>query len=134
MSTELLIVIALALTFDFLNGVHDSSNIVATMISSRAFRPSTALGVTAVAHFVGPFLFGVAVAKTIGDEIVVSGSITLLVLIACLAAPASGQDHSSINPPGNQDGEDSAFGPPGWSGSRRHLCCPTRSRRSRVKG
>ena len=85
MSPDLLIVIALALLFDFLNGVHDSSNIVATMISSRAFRPSAALGFTAAAHFAGPFLFGVAVAKTIGDEIVLANTITLDVLMACLA-------------------------------------------------
>jgi PiT family inorganic phosphate transporter len=84
MSTTLYVVIALALIFDFLNGLHDSSNIVATMISSRAFRPPTALGVTATAHFLGPFLFGVAVAKTIGDEVVQSDAITLEVLIASL--------------------------------------------------
>ena len=73
MSTELIIVIALALLFDFLNGIHDSSNIVATMISSRAFRPQMALTMTAIAEFLGPFLFGVAVAKTIGDEVEACG-------------------------------------------------------------
>jgi len=51
------------LVFDFLNGVHDSSNIVATMISSRAMSPRFALGMTAIAEFCGPFLFGVAVAQ-----------------------------------------------------------------------
>jgi PiT family inorganic phosphate transporter len=84
MPTILVLVIGLALFFDFLNGLHDSSNIVATMISSRAFRPQTALGVTAVANFVGPFLFGVAVAKTIGDEVVKGDTITLEVIIAAL--------------------------------------------------
>ena len=84
MPTELIIVIALALIFDFLNGVHDSSNIVATMISSRAFRPRTALTMTALSHFFGPFLFGVAVAKTIGDEVAISGTLTLHVITACL--------------------------------------------------
>lgn len=84
MPTELLIVITLALIFDFLNGVHDSSNIVATMISSRAFRPQTALTLTAVSHFLGPFIFGVAVAKTIGDEVAEAGVLTLHVLTACL--------------------------------------------------
>jgi PiT family inorganic phosphate transporter len=54
------------------------------MISSRAFRPSVALGVTAVAHFLGPFIFGVAVAKTIGHEIVAPASITINVLLAAL--------------------------------------------------
>ena len=84
MPTELIIVITLALIFDFLNGVHDSSNIVATMISSRAFHPRTALTVTALSHFFGPFLFGVAVAKTIGDEVAESSALTLHVITACL--------------------------------------------------
>jgi inorganic phosphate transporter, PiT family len=77
-------VIVLALIFDFLNGVHDSSNVVSTMISSRAFSPRVALGVTAVANFCGPFLFGVAVAKTIGQDIVGPESINTQVLIAAL--------------------------------------------------
>lgn len=84
MSITIFILVGLALLFDFLNGIHDSSNIVATMISSRAFRPQTALGVTAVAHFFGPFLFGVAVAKTIGDEVVHSSSLTIEVILAAL--------------------------------------------------
>ncbi|MHB0923636.1 MAG: inorganic phosphate transporter [Bellilinea sp.] len=84
MSTTLIILIGLALVFDFLNGVHDSSNIVATMISSRAIRPRVALAMTAAAEFAGPFIFGVAVANTIGDEIVISESINMEVLIAAL--------------------------------------------------
>ncbi len=84
MPNELVLVIVLALVFNFLNGVHDSSNIVATMISSRAFRPLTALTLTALAEFLGPFLFGVAVATTIGDEIVRPDAITLDVITSCL--------------------------------------------------
>jgi inorganic phosphate transporter, PiT family len=84
MSQELIIVIALALVFDFLNGMRDASNIVATMISSRAFGPRTALSITAVAEFLGPFLFGVVVAKTIGDEIVQSSVLTLTVIASAL--------------------------------------------------
>jgi len=84
MTQELLVVIALALVFDFLNGMRDASNIVATMISSRAFSPRTALGLTAMAEFLGPFLFGVVVAKTIGDEIVQSSALTLNVVAAAL--------------------------------------------------
>jgi len=79
-----IIIITLSVIFDFLNGIHDSSNIVATMISSRAFRPAIALGVTAIAEFLGPFIFGVAVANTIGHEIVDSSIITIEVLIAAL--------------------------------------------------
>jgi PiT family inorganic phosphate transporter len=84
MSPELTFVIILALIFEFLNGMRDSSNIVATMISSRAFRPQVALGVTAIAEFSGPFLFGIVVAKTIGSDIVDSQVLTLDALIACL--------------------------------------------------
>ena len=84
MSLQLYIVIGLALLFDFLNGIHDSSNIVATMIASRAFRPHTALGLTAIANFLGPFLFGVAVATTIGEEVAQSDALNLDVIIACL--------------------------------------------------
>jgi len=85
MTTTMLtiIVIGLALVFDFLNGIHDSSNVVATMISSRALPPRVALGMTAVAEFLGPFIFGVAVAETIGG-IVDSNAISLQVLIAAL--------------------------------------------------
>ncbi len=84
MSPQLILVIILALIFEFLNGMRDSSNIVATMISSRAFRPQVALGMTAVAEFFGPFLFGVTVAKTIGSDVVDSHLLTLEALIACL--------------------------------------------------
>lgn len=87
MPISLIVLILFALVFDFLNGVHDSSNIVATMISSRAIRPRIALTLTAVANFVGPFIFGVAVATTIGHDIVSGDQININVLIAaCFAA------------------------------------------------
>ncbi|MFZ5916894.1 MAG: inorganic phosphate transporter [Chloroflexota bacterium] len=78
------ILIATALVFDFLNGFHDASNIVATMISSQAITPRMALALSATADFVGPFLFGVAVAKTIGHDVVAAVAITLPVLLAAL--------------------------------------------------
>jgi PiT family inorganic phosphate transporter len=81
----LIVIIAIALIFDFLNGLHDSSNIVATMISSRALTPQRALGMTAVAEFAGPFLFGVAVATTIGSEVVDPAAISSAVIIAALS-------------------------------------------------
>jgi PiT family inorganic phosphate transporter len=82
----LIFIIALALVFDFLNGFHDASNIVATMISSRAMSPRAALLISAVAHFAGPFLFGVAVATTIGSEVVDPEAITSGVIIAALSS------------------------------------------------
>jgi PiT family inorganic phosphate transporter len=86
MSPIIIVVIVLALGFDFLNGVHDSSNVVATMISSRALSPRMALWMTALANFLGPFIFGVAVAETIGHEIVDAAAINNSVLVAALAS------------------------------------------------
>jgi PiT family inorganic phosphate transporter len=86
MSPVLIIFIATALGFDFLNGFHDSANIVATMISSRAMGPRRALMLSAVAHFTAPFLFGVAVATTIGQEVVQPHASTIAVVLAALLA------------------------------------------------
>ncbi len=80
------ILLALALIFDFLNGFHDSSNIVATVISSRAMHPRAALLLAAVAEFAGPFLFGVAVATTVGAELLEVVSLPVTAVIAALAA------------------------------------------------
>lgn len=78
--------IILALCFDFLNGFHDSSNIVATMIASRALSGRQALTLVAIAEFIGPFLFGVAVATTLGNEVLNLSVIKLEVTFAALAA------------------------------------------------
>ena len=86
MTLILISVILLGLVFDFMNGIHDSSNVVATMISSRAFSSRVALGVTAVANFLGPFIFGVAVASTIGNDVVASKSINIVVILAALSS------------------------------------------------
>ena len=83
---EAIALIGLAVVFDFLNGFHDSSNIVATMISSRALGPRRALAITAVAEAVSPFLFGVAVARTIGSEIVAEAAVSMPVIAAALIA------------------------------------------------
>ena len=85
MTALLIIVIILALIFDFLNGVHDSSNVVATMISSRALPPRVALAMTAIAEFSGPFIFGVAVAETVGG-VADAEAISLQVLVAALVS------------------------------------------------
>ncbi|MBX7212991.1 MAG: inorganic phosphate transporter [Thermoflexales bacterium] len=78
------ILIAIAITFDFLNGFNDSANVVATIISSQAMSPRSALTLAAIANFVGPFIFGVAVAKTIGSEVAHPGAITVTVVLAAL--------------------------------------------------
>jgi len=78
--------IGVAVLFDFINGFHDSSNVVATMISSRAMSARKALTLSAVAHFCGPFLFGVAVATTIGHDVVDPKVVTIAVIFAALLA------------------------------------------------
>jgi PiT family inorganic phosphate transporter len=84
MLVALIVLIAAAVVFDFLNGFHDSSNIVATMISSRAFTGRQALAIVTIGETVGPFLFGVAVAKTVGHDVVSGEAITVAVVIAAL--------------------------------------------------
>lgn len=83
---SLVILVAIALVFDFLNGFHDSANVVATMISSGALPPRGALVVASLAEFAGPFLFGVAVAATIGKDIVAPETVTISVVFAALGS------------------------------------------------
>lgn len=65
-----ILVVGLALFFDYSNGFHDAANVVATIIATGAMSPRSALGLAALAHFVGPFLLGTAVAETIGKGII----------------------------------------------------------------
>jgi PiT family inorganic phosphate transporter len=64
----LLIVLALAVAFDYINGFHDTANAIATSVSTRALRPDHAILMSATANFVGA-LTGTAVAKTIASGI-----------------------------------------------------------------
>lgn len=83
---SVILLIGFALAFDFLNGFHDSSNIVATIIFSRALSGRQALALTALAEFIGPFLFGVAVATTLGNEVLNDSQLELSVILAALCA------------------------------------------------
>jgi PiT family inorganic phosphate transporter len=78
--------ISLALIYDFLNGFNDSGSLVAAVISSRALSPRWALRVTALGELLGPFLFGVAVARTIGGDLLDTSAINLQVILAGLIA------------------------------------------------
>ena len=80
------LLVGLTLAFNFLNGFHDASNMVATVISTRALTPRLALTWIAFFEFLGPYLLGVAVAKTIGADIVAPQHITVVVLYAALVA------------------------------------------------
>jgi len=74
-----------ALVFDFLNGFHDAANSIATVVGTRILRPLQAVAMAAIANFVGPFLFGVAVATTIGKGIVNPDFVTMQIVIGALA-------------------------------------------------
>jgi PiT family inorganic phosphate transporter len=82
----ILVIIGLSLLFGFLNGMHDSRNVVSTMVSSRAYSPRTALGVTILAELSGPFVFGSAVANTIGRGIADPKAISLQVILVALTS------------------------------------------------
>ena len=88
MSTGLLLLIitvAVALTFDFLNGFHDAANSIATVVSTRVLSPKLAVIWAAFFNFVAAFLLGTAVAKTIGKGMIRLDDVTQYVVIAGLA-------------------------------------------------
>jgi inorganic phosphate transporter, PiT family len=71
MGSEIIVVIvvATALIFDFTNGFHDTANVVATSISTRAMPPRIAVGYAAILNFVGAFI-SLAVAATVAQDVV----------------------------------------------------------------
>jgi PiT family inorganic phosphate transporter len=71
----LVIVVATALAFDFTNGFHDTANVVATSISTRALPPRTAVAMAAILNFIGAFV-SLAVAATVAKGIVEADLIT----------------------------------------------------------
>jgi len=77
--------IIIALIFDFVNGFNDSANSVATVIGTRVLKPLHAVALSAAANFIGPFIFGVAVATTIAKGIVSPDEITVYMIIGGLA-------------------------------------------------
>jgi PiT family inorganic phosphate transporter len=80
-----IVAIIVALIFDFVNGFNDSANSVATVIGTRVLKPLHAVALSAAANFVGPFIFGVAVATTIAKGIVSPDEITVYMIIGGLA-------------------------------------------------
>jgi PiT family inorganic phosphate transporter len=80
------IAISAALFFDFVNGFHDSANSIATVVGTRVLRPLYAVGIAAVANFAGPFIFGTAVAQTVGKGIIQPSFSTVDVIFAGLIA------------------------------------------------
>jgi PiT family inorganic phosphate transporter len=80
------VLIILALVFAFINGFRDSSSIVAGVISSHALPPRLALNLCGIAEFVAPFLFGIAVAKSITTDLINPAIISLDTITIAIAA------------------------------------------------
>ncbi|MCJ7712285.1 MAG: inorganic phosphate transporter [Chloroflexi bacterium] len=79
----LLVVIALAVFFDYVNGFHDTANAIATSVATKALRPQYAILMAASFNFIGAFA-GTAVAKTIGAGLVDDASTTQAIVAAAL--------------------------------------------------
>jgi PiT family inorganic phosphate transporter len=78
------VAIGTALFFDFVNGFHDSANAIATVVGTRVLKPLHAVIIAAFANFVGPFLFGTAIAKTVGNGIIEPEFSTVDIILAGL--------------------------------------------------
>jgi len=77
-------IIAVAYGFDFVNGFHDAANSVATVISTRVLPPFAAVAMAAFFNFIAFAVFGVAVATTIGSNIVEPSVVTPNLVLAAL--------------------------------------------------
>lgn len=80
----LIALVATALLFDFLNGLHDAANSIATIVSTRVLSPRYAVGWAAFFNFIAFLVFGLHVAKTIGTGIVAPNVITDQVIFGAL--------------------------------------------------
>jgi PiT family inorganic phosphate transporter len=79
-----LLIIAVALVFDFINGFHDAANSIATIVATRVLTPFQAVVWAAFFNFAAAFLFGTAVAKTVGKGFVDLNLVTPYVIMAGL--------------------------------------------------
>src|SRR4030042_285501 len=84
MTLLLVTIIFLALLFDFVNGMNDAANSVATIVATRVLTPRVAVAWAAFFNFAAAFLFGVHVAKTIGQGIVDTAIVTPAMILATL--------------------------------------------------
>ncbi|MHB8605579.1 MAG: inorganic phosphate transporter [Thermoplasmatota archaeon] len=76
--------ILVALLFDFTNGWHDSANAIATVVATKVLSPLQAVSMAAFFNFVGPFLFTLAVANTVGKGIIDTKAVTPVLVLAAL--------------------------------------------------
>src|SRR5947208_6195170 len=77
--------IAVALLFDFLNGLHDAANSIATVVATRVLRPQTGVLWAAFFNFIAFAVFGLHVAQTVGTGIVSAGVVDGSVIFGALS-------------------------------------------------
>jgi PiT family inorganic phosphate transporter len=81
--------IAVALLFDFLNGLHDAANSIATIVSTRVLRPQYAVGWAAFFNFIAFLFFGLHVAQTVGTGIIAPDLVDHRVIFGALMGAIS---------------------------------------------
>ena len=84
MITYVIIIVAIAFLFDFINGFHDSANSIATVVGTRVLSPVLAVGWAAVFNFLAAFTVGTAVARTIGVGMIDVSIVTPSVILGAL--------------------------------------------------
>jgi PiT family inorganic phosphate transporter len=84
MSILVILIIVIALSFDFLNGMNDAANSIATVVSTKVLTPTQGVAWAAFWNFAAVFIFGVHVAKTIGKGIVDANFMNEYVVLSAL--------------------------------------------------
>ena len=82
--TLIIVAIIIALIFDFINGFHDAANAIATIVATNVLKPRSAVLLAAFWNFFGAFIFGVAVATTIGKGVIKTEVVDIYVILAAL--------------------------------------------------
>jgi PiT family inorganic phosphate transporter len=85
----IIFIVAVALVFDFTNGMHDSANSIATIVSTRVLSPRQAVVWAAFFNFIAFLIFGTAVAKTIGNGMIDLKIVTPVVILVGLIGTIS---------------------------------------------
>src|SRR4029450_8213169 len=87
--TIIIALIAVALIFDFLNGLHDAANSIATVVSTRVLSPEIAVAFAAFFNFIAFLFFGLHVAQTIGTGLIAPDVVDWRVIFGALMGAIS---------------------------------------------
>ena len=84
-----IVLVALALVFDFMNGFHDAANSIATVVSTGVLKPGQAVLFAAIFNFIAIFVFQLTVAATIGKGLAQPGVVDVHVVFGALVGAIS---------------------------------------------